>query len=606
MSITAHVRTGAVAVLVALAGLVSTPAAAGVLYVRADLASGANNGGSWADAFRGRLGLQSALAIAQAGDQVWVAQGTYAPAGAGGSRMTAIMLRNGVEILGGFSGVETQAGQRNPAAHPTVLTGDLNGDDNGSGHECDNAAHVVGSTGNDATASIDGFIITGGYAVDCGQLNLVDRRDGAGMLIVGGSPTVRSCTFRMNICNGAGAGLCVDGAGPGILACTFDQNTSYDYGAGAASIHGSTASFEGCTFTKNEGGQGSGIYHGARFGDPADTGVLTVRGCLFVSNDGDIGATSGGGVMGRQSTVEIEGSTFDRNTANGGGGVFFEDAVASIRGCLFTGNIANGDLGDAITQREGSAEIVNCAVVGHLRRGTAFSDASPILVLGLMKVDHCTLANNGGTDTNQNFGSGLFVVQTGGDLRVSNSIAWGNRSFGGTGQEAVLGLFGGSARFDSCCIQGWNGTLTGVGSFNADPKLTDPNGADNILGTADDNVRLLAGSPCIDRGSNALALEVEILDLDGQDRFVNDGAASDLGVPGGAGGCAIADLGAYERVPAGYCPADVDCSGFVDTEDYDAFVVTFEAGDASADFDLSGFADTEDFDAFVEAFEAGC
>lgn len=54
------------------------------------------------------------------------------------------------------------------------------------------------------------------------------------------------------------------------------------------------------------------------------------------------------------------------------------------------------------------------------------------------------------------------------------------------------------------------------------------------------------------------------------------------------------------------CPADFDNSGFVDTEDYDAFVAAFEAGTDDADFDGSGFVDTEDFDAFVQAFEDGC
>jgi glucose/arabinose dehydrogenase len=54
------------------------------------------------------------------------------------------------------------------------------------------------------------------------------------------------------------------------------------------------------------------------------------------------------------------------------------------------------------------------------------------------------------------------------------------------------------------------------------------------------------------------------------------------------------------------CAADFDNSGFVDTDDYDAFVEAFEAGDESADVDASGFVDTDDFDAFVEAYEAGC
>jgi endonuclease/exonuclease/phosphatase family metal-dependent hydrolase len=55
-----------------------------------------------------------------------------------------------------------------------------------------------------------------------------------------------------------------------------------------------------------------------------------------------------------------------------------------------------------------------------------------------------------------------------------------------------------------------------------------------------------------------------------------------------------------------YRPADFDGSGFVDIEDYDAFIEAFEAGGDNADFDGSGFVDIEDFDAFVESFEAGC
>ncbi|HLO40070.1 MAG TPA: GC-type dockerin domain-anchored protein [Phycisphaerales bacterium] len=54
------------------------------------------------------------------------------------------------------------------------------------------------------------------------------------------------------------------------------------------------------------------------------------------------------------------------------------------------------------------------------------------------------------------------------------------------------------------------------------------------------------------------------------------------------------------------CRSDFDRSGFTDTDDFDAFVEAFEAGEQCADFDLTGFVDTDDFDAFVEAFEAGC
>lgn len=54
------------------------------------------------------------------------------------------------------------------------------------------------------------------------------------------------------------------------------------------------------------------------------------------------------------------------------------------------------------------------------------------------------------------------------------------------------------------------------------------------------------------------------------------------------------------------CPSDFDASGFSDTDDFDAFVRAYEAGDFTADVDGTGFVDTDDFDFFVRAFESGC
>jgi hypothetical protein len=53
-------------------------------------------------------------------------------------------------------------------------------------------------------------------------------------------------------------------------------------------------------------------------------------------------------------------------------------------------------------------------------------------------------------------------------------------------------------------------------------------------------------------------------------------------------------------------PSDFDKSGFVDTDDFTAFVTAFELGDERADFDRTGFVDTDDFTAFVLRFENPC
>lgn len=54
------------------------------------------------------------------------------------------------------------------------------------------------------------------------------------------------------------------------------------------------------------------------------------------------------------------------------------------------------------------------------------------------------------------------------------------------------------------------------------------------------------------------------------------------------------------------CAADFDGSGFLDFDDFIAFVSAYEAGDNTADFDGTGFVDFDDFNAYVAAFETGC
>ncbi len=54
------------------------------------------------------------------------------------------------------------------------------------------------------------------------------------------------------------------------------------------------------------------------------------------------------------------------------------------------------------------------------------------------------------------------------------------------------------------------------------------------------------------------------------------------------------------------CIADFDHNGFVNGDDFDAFVVVFEAGEPSADIDGSTFVNGDDFDLFVRSYDLGC
>ena len=97
---------------VALVLWTASGAWAGVIYVKA-IASGANNGSSWDDAF---TDLQAALAAAEWGDEIWVAAVTYKPT-IDTDRTKSFVMTAGVAIYGGFAGGETEREGRDWAAY---------------------------------------------------------------------------------------------------------------------------------------------------------------------------------------------------------------------------------------------------------------------------------------------------------------------------------------------------------------------------------------------------------------------------------------------------------------------------------------------------------
>ena len=165
-----------------------------IYHVDADAPGPVYDGSSWDQAF---LTLQDALVTAHAGDSIWVAQGTYQPDQGGtasaGDREASFVLPDGVVVMGGYAGYgEPNEDARDPEGTPSILTGDLLGDDLfGLLMLDDNSYHVVTLSGGSAT--LDGFHImsgqaTGGYP----------HQFGGGLTLEFGDLVVKDCVLEMN------------------------------------------------------------------------------------------------------------------------------------------------------------------------------------------------------------------------------------------------------------------------------------------------------------------------------------------------------------------------------------------------------------------------
>ncbi len=163
---------------------------------------------SWATS---TTNLQGAIDASVAGDQVWVATGTYKPGGnANTNRDISFAMKNGVSILGGFAATGSPTlTERNPASFTTVLSGDIGA----VGDNADNSLHVVYNPGGlNASALLDGVVITGGNANGNGYFS--DKSSGGGMYISDSSPTLINCRFMNNSATDLGGGCTTEEALP--------------------------------------------------------------------------------------------------------------------------------------------------------------------------------------------------------------------------------------------------------------------------------------------------------------------------------------------------------------------------------------------------------
>lgn len=525
------------------------------LYVDADAPAG-GNGSSWATAYKDLNAALSAVTSCSYISQIWVAEGTYKPAGANGNRSASFILRPQAALYGGFAGTEQSLSERDWAAHPTILSGDLNSNDQPTFvNRADNSYHIVQVPRNFRWTTLDGFIIRGGNA----DLSNSSEERGAG---------INANDAPVKICN-----------------CIIEDCYAY-YSGAAAYLSFSPAVIENCTVRRNKSPRGGGITV------MVVPEVIHITDCSFQDNYADL---IGGAIWsyGNQVPINLTHCAFTRNsvsTSSGrGGAVTLEGDSVTITRCRFEGNRSRW--GGALDLRAAGttpthANLSNCDFVGNYAAfgGAAYNAGS---FAGFSSCD--MLGNTGSWD-----GAVLRNYQAG-TMTLANCILWFNT-------YPTMMIYDDTV-VTAVTYSNLEASRTGVGNIRANPLFTrvPAYGADKTWGTADDDygdLRLQATSPCIDAGNNLAVPSGILQDLAGNVRILDYPAMPNTGNP--AGSARIVDMGSYELVSP--LPGDFDQDGDIDNLDINAFItcasgpaIPFATGCSSRDLDHDGDADHIDF-----------
>ena len=507
------------------------------------------SGASWRDAC---ADAPTAFAIAHrnaAIQNVYIAEGTYLT---GEFPDDSLALGADITYLGGFP--PGGAGPRDPAAHPTVFSGDIGV----PGDSSDNAFHVMIGTG--GLMTMDGVTIRDGRARSRGT-----GRHGGGVHIAAGTSNFVNCRFENNDGELGGAVGCLDfGTNASFVQCTFAGNTA-DFGGAANLLNGMVFTFDECTFTSNVASYSGGALILQGF----DTSAHLTN-CEFESNTAVL--AGGAALLTGGAGARWSNCTFHMNSVEGDGGAIwafdanqpfvvagsvaggpFGGSGFEVQTCDFEGNSALGN-GGAIYANASFGHVIGCRIYDNSANGqgdarTAFGGGAIYAhSASTIEVINCTIAGNHASGSGPLDGGGILLID-GSDGHFTNTILWGNSAANGllTTEETQLRIDDDKvATVNYSLLEGWTGTLSGIGTSGNDPLLTDLSAGE---------LTMLSGSPAIDAGNNnALSPVLFALDIAGNPRFVDDPSVADTGV----GTPPIVDIGAYEgaaRAPA--CPGDL-------------------------------------------------
>ncbi|MFB2120622.1 MBG domain-containing protein [Parapedobacter sp. 2B3] len=284
----------------------------GILYVNAAVDAGKapgdalsdQSGSSWENAMTVPGEIRQWLAdrvecdllpTPEAPLQVWVAKGVYTPATVS-TDLGGFSLYNNVGYYGGFAGGETDLNQRDWKANTTILSGDIGGDDTGTGGiitdpvtqinginsatlvTADDMKYSGSSEKINQSAVLDGFTLTAGYGGFGGAINIasgsptltnLDIRgnyaaSGGGVAISRAvEPRFTNVAIRNNYAEADGGGMHVKNvnSSPEFVNVLISDNVADMKGGGIYSEENLSMTFTNVTITGNQAETGGGMFN---------------------------------------------------------------------------------------------------------------------------------------------------------------------------------------------------------------------------------------------------------------------------------------------------------------------------------------------------------
>ncbi len=531
------------------------------IFVDVDSTAPSPNGTTWALAFPV---LQDGADQAETTDnpRVFVAEGTYGPAGNGEPVLT---MKGGVWIYGGFQGTEDLLEQRlqPDAGVDSILDGGANG-----------SAVVVGAS----DAGLDRFVVTNGYndstALGGGMYNAIvsnltvshvtfsdntayssgGNAWGGGMANTDSSLTLSHVVFSGNAASAGssvwGGGMYNDNSKVSLNDVTFAGNSvaggSSAYGGGMYSDGNSELELENVVFSNNTA-SGYNVSGGAMNNTTVDS--LTLTGVEFSGNqaNGEYNAY-GGAVYNNNADATMTDVTFTANEANGpdtarGGGLYDSSSSPTLTNVSFVGNTASASSasgGGAFVSQSPEALFSNARFDGNSVVGDSYKTGGGINVDGstVTLTDVVFVGNSAGSPSGSGTGGGIYSDGSS-DTTIYNAAFRDNEAqYGGAvsadGSSATMTIYHGSFYNNSAYAADCTGEMTIVnsvfygnnggndfgnsGTFNisytaAEEDVTSGFGDGNTLLTSNPFNLVSSGelflSPdallCIDQGSNATA-----------------------------------------------------------------------------------------------------